>query len=370
MACALADVCRTQGCRPSTPRRAGRLLGVITLLRRAGSGARHHPLFLSRRTDRQLWRACRSRLGRGHAAGHDGPARTHRVPLADQPRLHPAPGRRDRDARAPVRPQPGWMPSPNWASATSSPHLFRPLPSFVVAGYLGVPEADRAQFESWTRGIVEANAAAGPTQAADTAAALFGYFTTLIERRRTEPADDTISDLVRLMDGDVAGHAADPGFRLYHDRRRKRHRDRPARRRRRTAHQPSGPAAAAAEPARSAAHGHRGTAPADLARASAWPAPSPATPPPTGARSPVGARSCCCTGRPTGTPGCSVPARMSSTSCAARRADRVTWPSPSARTTAWAPLPRRLQARIVLQELLARFPRFAVNSAGRHVRSR
>lgn len=91
-------------------------------------------------------------------------------------------------------------------------HLFRPLPSFVVAGYLGVPEADRAQFESWTRGIVEANAAAGPTQAADTAAALFGYFTTLIERRRTEPADDTISDLVRLMDGDVPGMLRILGF--------------------------------------------------------------------------------------------------------------------------------------------------------------
>ena len=41
--------------------------------------------------------------------------------------------------------------------------LFRPVPSFVVAGYLGVPEADRAQFESWTRGIVEASAASGPS---------------------------------------------------------------------------------------------------------------------------------------------------------------------------------------------------------------
>jgi cytochrome P450 family 130 len=90
--------------------------------------------------------------------------------------------------------------------------LFRPVPSFVVAGYLGVPEADRAQFDSWTRGIVEANAAAGPTQAADAAADLFGYFTTLIERRRTEPADDTISDLVRLMDGDVAGMLRILGF--------------------------------------------------------------------------------------------------------------------------------------------------------------
>lgn len=90
--------------------------------------------------------------------------------------------------------------------------LFRPVPSFVVAGYLGVPEADRAQFDSWTGGIVEANAAAGPTQAADAAADLFGYFTTLIERRRTGPADDTISDLVRLMDGDVAGMLRILGF--------------------------------------------------------------------------------------------------------------------------------------------------------------
>jgi hypothetical protein len=90
--------------------------------------------------------------------------------------------------------------------------LFRPLPSFLIARYLGVPEEDRAQFGSWTRGIVEANAAAGPTQAAGTAAELFSYFTMLIERRRTEPADDTISDLVRLMDGDVAGMLRILGF--------------------------------------------------------------------------------------------------------------------------------------------------------------
>ncbi len=90
--------------------------------------------------------------------------------------------------------------------------LFRPVPSFVVAGYLGVPEADRAQFDRWTHGIVNASAAAGPTQAAGAAAELFGYFSTLIERRRTEPADDTISDLARLMDGDVAGLLRILGF--------------------------------------------------------------------------------------------------------------------------------------------------------------
>ena len=92
------------------------------------------------------------------------------------------------------------------------PHLFRPLPSFVVASYLGVPEADRAQFDDWTHGIVEANAAAGPAPAARAAADLFGYFTALIDRRRTEPADDTVSDLVRLLDRDVAGMLRILGF--------------------------------------------------------------------------------------------------------------------------------------------------------------
>lgn len=83
--------------------------------------------------------------------------------------------------------------------------LFRPVPSFVVGGYLGVPDADRAQFERWTRGIVESNAAAGSTGTAQATAELFSYFAELIERRRAEPADDTISDLVRLLCDDPAG---------------------------------------------------------------------------------------------------------------------------------------------------------------------
>lgn len=85
--------------------------------------------------------------------------------------------------------------------------LFQPVPGFVVAGYLGVPEADRARFGGWTHGIVQASAST-----AATAAELFGYFTDLIERRRTEPGDDTISDLVRLMDGDPAGALRILGF--------------------------------------------------------------------------------------------------------------------------------------------------------------
>src|SRR5581483_5056075 len=36
--------------------------------------------------------------------------------------------------------------------------LFKPLPSLVVAHYLGVPEPDRARFDGWTQAIVAASA--------------------------------------------------------------------------------------------------------------------------------------------------------------------------------------------------------------------
>ncbi|MDH6197522.1 cytochrome P450 [Mycobacterium frederiksbergense] len=91
--------------------------------------------------------------------------------------------------------------------------LFKPLPSMVVAHYLGVPEADRDQFDGWTEAIVAANSSAGGiasamTSAGAAVASMMGYFSELIERRRREPGDDTISHLVAAgvgADGDVAG---------------------------------------------------------------------------------------------------------------------------------------------------------------------
>ena len=79
--------------------------------------------------------------------------------------------------------------------------LFKPLPSMVVAHYLGVPEEDRSQFDGWTEGIVAANAQSGGfAEAAESAgeavASMMAYFTELIERRRREPGDDTVSHLV------------------------------------------------------------------------------------------------------------------------------------------------------------------------------
>ncbi|WP_165827861.1 cytochrome P450 [Mycobacterium colombiense] len=91
--------------------------------------------------------------------------------------------------------------------------LFKPLPSMVVAHYLGVPEEDWAQFDGWTQAIVAANTAEGGVAGAletvgDAVGSMMAYFTGLIERRRTEPEDDTISHLVSAgvgADGDITG---------------------------------------------------------------------------------------------------------------------------------------------------------------------
>jgi cytochrome P450 len=91
--------------------------------------------------------------------------------------------------------------------------LFKPLPSMVVAHYLGVPEEDRHKFDAWTEAIVAANTVEGGVVGAlDTLGEALGemmaYFTALIERRRVEPEDDTVSHLVAAgvgADGDIAG---------------------------------------------------------------------------------------------------------------------------------------------------------------------
>jgi cytochrome P450 len=91
--------------------------------------------------------------------------------------------------------------------------LFKPLPSMVVAHYLGVPEEDRGQFDGWTDAIVAANTAKGGIASAlqtvgEAVGSMMAYFTELIEKRRSEPEDDTVSHLVAAgvgADGDIAG---------------------------------------------------------------------------------------------------------------------------------------------------------------------
>lgn len=84
--------------------------------------------------------------------------------------------------------------------------LFKPLPSLVVAHYLGVPEGDRDRFDAWTDAIVAANADGDVVLGAGAATAeLMGYFGELVERRRRDPGDDTVSHLVAAAEAGEEG---------------------------------------------------------------------------------------------------------------------------------------------------------------------
>lgn len=78
--------------------------------------------------------------------------------------------------------------------------LLKPLPSLIVAHYLGVPEEDRDRFDRWTDAIVAATSEGDPLASADAAGEMIDYFTKLIDLRRRWPEDDTISHLVGAAD--------------------------------------------------------------------------------------------------------------------------------------------------------------------------
>lgn len=87
--------------------------------------------------------------------------------------------------------------------------LFKPLPSMVVAHFLGVPQEDRSQFDRWTEAIVAATINPdGVASAGDAVIEMMTYFSGLIERRRTDQGEDTVSHLVAAgmgAPGDDAG---------------------------------------------------------------------------------------------------------------------------------------------------------------------
>jgi cytochrome P450 len=91
--------------------------------------------------------------------------------------------------------------------------LLGPLPSFVVAWFLGVPQEDRALFDRWTDAIVAANASGEILDAAAAVGELFEYFNGLLERRRKDPGDDMLSALVHArLDGEEVSRIKMLGF--------------------------------------------------------------------------------------------------------------------------------------------------------------
>jgi cytochrome P450 len=92
--------------------------------------------------------------------------------------------------------------------------LAGPLPTFVVAHFLGVPAEDRPRFDEWSNAIVQANALGSVlTSAADAVADLYRYFGGLISERRARPQDDMISVLIGSdLDGEQLTDAEILGF--------------------------------------------------------------------------------------------------------------------------------------------------------------
>lgn len=74
-----------------------------------------------------------------------------------------------------------------------------PLPALVVCELLGVPDEDRPDFCRWQ---VEAKEVRIPAVARAGLQSLWRYLGTLIERKRTVPGDDVISDLLSAAQSD------------------------------------------------------------------------------------------------------------------------------------------------------------------------
>nr|WP_243774858.1 cytochrome P450 [Actinomadura barringtoniae] len=79
--------------------------------------------------------------------------------------------------------------------------LALPLPVTVICELLGVPEPDHERFQAWSEAFVSTTAHTGEEIRA-AAAALDGYFSELVARRRAEPADDLLSALIQARDVD------------------------------------------------------------------------------------------------------------------------------------------------------------------------
>jgi len=92
--------------------------------------------------------------------------------------------------------------------------LFKPLPSRVVAHFLGVPDDVRDRFDHWTDSTVSANAEGDiVAHGAKAVAEMFGLFTGLIEERRKEPREDLFSALVHAkINGEPVSMARILGF--------------------------------------------------------------------------------------------------------------------------------------------------------------
>ncbi|KPC84729.1 MULTISPECIES: pentalenolactone synthase [Streptomyces] len=76
-----------------------------------------------------------------------------------------------------------------------------PLPTMVVCDLLGVPLADRERFGQWARGTFDQS---DNQHSANTFQQVVDYMTELVARKRIEPGDDILSELIAEKDGTLS----------------------------------------------------------------------------------------------------------------------------------------------------------------------
>jgi cytochrome P450 len=78
--------------------------------------------------------------------------------------------------------------------------LAKPLPAIVIAEMMGLPESDHARFQAWSEDLIDGtgtNDVAKIEKGTAASGALIEYFRSIIKRRRGDPGDDLIGQLIR-----------------------------------------------------------------------------------------------------------------------------------------------------------------------------
>ncbi|MBU3869267.1 cytochrome P450 [Streptomyces sp. 4503] len=73
------------------------------------------------------------------------------------------------------------------------------LPIIVICDLLGVPQRDQRDFRAWSDALITPDPAR-PQAAKEAVGSMLGFYTGLIAKKRAEPGDDLLSDLIRVRD--------------------------------------------------------------------------------------------------------------------------------------------------------------------------
>ncbi|MEU2207718.1 cytochrome P450 [Streptomyces hygroscopicus] len=73
------------------------------------------------------------------------------------------------------------------------------LPIIVICDLLGVPQGDRRDFRAWSDALITPDPAR-PRAAKEAVGSMLRFYTGLIAKKRAEPGDDLLSDLIRVRD--------------------------------------------------------------------------------------------------------------------------------------------------------------------------